>query len=191
MPKITASTVAEHRVAQRSALVAAAESIIAERGVAAVNPRTVGERAGLARSSFYEYFPSTDDLLAAIAIQAFDEWAAELNAAVSAAPEGRARLHVYVEATMRMTADGKHSLATGLQQVDLSPKSYEAIMAMHDALADPLRTLLEQLGIPDAATQAVLVQGLLTAGVQLVGHGAQAHAVSESITAILDAGVRA
>jgi AcrR family transcriptional regulator len=190
MPKISAPTVAEHREAQRRALLGAAEEIIRESGVAAVNPRTVGERAGLARSSFYEYFPSRDDLLAAVAVQAFDAWATEVDAAVAAAPPGRPRIHAYVEATLRMTADGKHSLATGLRDADLSPTSYDAIMAMHDSLAGPLRILLEELGAPEPARQADLVQGMIGAGVQLVGHGADPAEIAGSITALLDNGLR-
>lgn len=191
MPKITAPTVAEHRVAQRRALIAAAETIIGELGVAAVNPRSVGERAGLARSSFYEYFPSKDDLLAALAVEAFDEWGAEVRAAVSAAAPGRARLHAYVEATMRMTGDGKHALATRMRRTELSPKSFEAIMAMHDSLAAPLRDVLDELGIPDAPAQAALVQGLVNAGVQSIEHGAPAEVATARINAILDTGLHA
>lgn len=189
MPKISAPTVAEHRVAQRRAIIAAAEAIVREHGVAAVNPRTVGERTGLARSSFYEYFPSRDDLLAAIALQAFEDWATEISGILAAAPAGRPRLHAYVESVIRMAADGKHSLATDLQQAELSPKSHDTIRAMHDSLDAPLRDLLADLGQPDAATQAVLIQGLIGAGVRLVGHGADADAVTASILAILDGGV--
>ncbi len=189
MPKITAPTVAEHRTAQRRSLLAAAEAIIGESGVVAVTPRSVGERAGLARSSFYEYFPSKDDLLAALAIQAFDDWAVELSAALEAAPPGRARLNAYVDATMRMTADGKHSLATDLRQADLSPKSRDSIMQLHETLSGPLRNLLEELDVPDAAMETALIQGVLNAGVQLVGHGVNVDAVTASITKLLDAGV--
>lgn len=189
MPKITAPTVAEHRIAQRGALIAAAEAIIAEGGVAAITPRSVCGRAGLARSSFYEYFPSKDDLLAAIAMRAFEEWAGELGVAIAAAAPGRGRLHAYVEATFRMTADGKHTLATGLQQTELSPRGLEAIMAMHDTLTIPLRTLLEELQIPDAAARAVLVQGVINAGMQLVEHGMSPRDVTTSVNAILDRGI--
>jgi len=191
MPKITAPTVAEHRVAQRRALIDAAEAIVCELGVTAVTPRSVGARAGLARSSFYEYFPSRDDLLAAIALQAFDEWGAELRAAVAAASPGRARLHAYVEATMRMTADGKHSLALKMQRADLSPKNFDAIMAMHDTLTAPLTDVLGSLGLSPDPTHATLVQGLLHAGVQLVEHGVDAETATSSINSVLDAGLHA
>jgi AcrR family transcriptional regulator len=189
MPKISAATVAEHRVAQREALISAAEAIIAERGVDAVTPRSVGERAGLARSSFYEYFASKDDLLAAIALDAFAVWTAEVNAAVEAVPPGRARLHTYVTKTMSMAADGKHSLATQLRGADLSPTSHETIMAMHDSLVAPLRALLEDLGVDSPATTAMLVQGMLGAAVQGVDHGASPDEVAASIIHIFDSGV--
>jgi AcrR family transcriptional regulator len=190
MPKISAPTVAEHRAAQRRALIAAAEALIAEAGVGAVTPRSVGERAGLARSSFYEYFASKDDLIAAVAVEAFEQWSAEIEAVTSGAPAGRARLHAYVEATIRMTADGKHALATELREAELSSTSRDAIMAMHEVLGAPLVRLLQDAGTPDAEAQAALVQGVIGAGVQLVTHGAPAAEVTAAITAMLDAGVR-
>lgn len=189
MPKISAPTVAEHRAAQQNALLAAAEAIIADEGIAGISARTVTERAGLARSSFYEYFASKDDLLAAVALAAFEAWAVDLEAALVAAPPGRARLHAYVDAALRMTADGKHALATVLQQADLAPTSRDTIMAMHDTLATPLRTLLDDLGVGDAPTQAALVQGLVTAGMQLIGHGGKPHDVAATINELLDRGI--
>ena len=171
MPKISAPTVVQHRAAQRSALLRAAEALLVEAGVAGVTPRSVGERAGLARSSFYEYFPSKDALLTAVAIEAFDQWAAEINAALEGVEPGLPRLKAYIDATMRMTADGKHELASVLQQADLEPSNFDDIMALHDKLMNPVKAVLGQLGVPDLTAYAALVQGLLNAGMQLVVHG--------------------
>lgn len=189
MPRISAPTVAEHRAAQRQALLDAGVAVITEAGVAAVTPKAVAERAGLARSSFYEYFPSRDDLLAAIALQAFEDWAAELDEALSEVEPGRARLHAYVAAALRMAADGKHELATQLQEAEIAPTRLDVIMQLHDRLSAPLRDVLSSLGIADAGTTAVLVQGLIDAGMKLVLHGSPADDVTRSITTILDAGV--
>jgi AcrR family transcriptional regulator len=188
MPKISAPTVAEHRAAQRSALLKATEDILLETGLTAVNPRTVAERAGLSRSSFYEYFGSRDDILTAVAIDAFDRWASEIDEALAAA-DTRDRLRVYVDLTMRMTADGKHGIASILQQADLSPSRYEDIMALHDALLNPIKTLLAERQVPDVMAYATFVQGLLGAGVQLVTHGADADLVSSRIVDILTSGL--
>lgn len=189
MPKISAPTVAEHRAAQRESIIEAAKALLTEQGLAAVTPRAVGERTGLARSSFYEYFPSRDDLLAAIALEAFTAWSAEIEAVMADRAPGRDRVHAYVEASIRMAADGKHALATQLQQAELAPKSLDTIMAMHDTLASPLRTALEEWGVPDASTRAALVQGVITAGMQLVAHGVPPEGVIASTTALLDGGI--
>lgn len=189
MPKISAPTVAQHRAAQRLALLKAAEAVMLEGGVAAVSAKSVGERAGLARSSFYEYFSSRDDLLAAVAIEAFDAWSAETDHAMQAAQPGFGRLRAYIDATMRMTADGSHRIASQLRQADLSPSNYDDIMALHDALLAPVRSVLADLGVADVTRQAALVQGLLNAGMQLVEHGTPAETASTLVYELLASGL--
>ena len=188
MPKISAPTVAEHRAAQRAALIRAAGQILTDAGVAGVIPRAVAERAGLARSSFYEYFSSRDDILAAVAIEAFTQWREEIDAGLRDVAAGD-RLRAYIELTMRMTADGKHDIATLLQQTDISAATYEQVMAMHDTLLHPLAEILGELGVPDARIDGALVQGVLNAGMQLVTQGAEVAAVVEATVRILTAGL--
>ena len=113
------------------------------------------------------------------------------GAAVAAAPPGRARLHAYVETTIRMAADGKHDLATELQQAELSPKSFDAVMQMHDTLTTPLQNVLADLGLPADPALSTLVQGVITAGMQLVAHGMTVEATVEAVTRLLDDGVPA
>lgn len=186
VPKISAPTVAAHRAAQRAALLSATEELLAEAGLAKVTPGAVAERAGLARSSFYEYFGSRDDILTAVAIASFERWAAEIDEVLIQAPRD-GRLRAFVEATMRMTADGKHTIASSLQQADLSPSNYEDIMALHTTLLEPVTALLRETGVPDE--YAALVQGLLNAGMQLVAHGTDPLAAAAMITELLEDGL--
>lgn len=188
MPKISAPTVAEHRAAQRAALLDATRELLLETGLAGVTPRAVAERAGLARSSFYQYFGTRDDALAAVAIESFASWSAEIEAALAAAP-AEDHLHVYVAATMRMTADGKHGIAAMLQQAEIAPSKLDDIMALHDELLRPLGVILAERGIRHLELNASLVQGLLSTGVRLVTHGADPSAVTEGIVRLLDEGV--
>ena len=188
VPKISAPTVAAHRVGQRAALLAATEDILLEIGIAGVIPRAVAERAGLARSSFYEYFGSRDDILAAVAIAAFDRWSAEIEETLRNVPAAD-QLPAYVEATLRMAADGKHGIASTLQQAELSPSKYDDIMALHDALLQPMIAILEGAGVQNLAVNAGLVQGLLGAGVQSVTHGADVASVTAAIVTMLTEGL--
>lgn len=189
MPKITAPTVAAHREAQSAALVAAAEDIVVESGLAAVTPRAVCERAGLSRSSFYDYFPSKDDLLVGMAISAIERWDAEIDDALDGVEPGLAQLRVFVDATMAMTADGRHELATVLRDANLKPSKLEGLMKLHDALLRPLMQILTSLGHASPHQGAVLVQGVMGAGILLVNHGVDHRKVADDAYRMLVDGV--
>ena len=189
MPKISAPTVAEHRSAQHAAMLGAAEAILLEDGVEAVTPASVSARAGLARSTFYEYFPSKDDLLVALAGAAFESWGREVQATIDAAPAGIERLRAYVDVTLILTADGRHAMATALRGVPLSPKGRDDIAALHTALDDPLHDVLVGLDVSDARLVAPLVHGMLGSAMSLVSAGKDPRAVSAATTALLLRGV--
>lgn len=189
MPKISAPTVAEHRVAQRAALLSAGESVLLESGLAGVSPRTVCERAGLARSSFYDYFATRDDLLVAIAIAAIERWDAEIEAVLSEVEPGLAELRAFVDATMAMTAEGRHATAGALREADLSPSRLDDLMALHEVLMRPVLRVLSDFGVEDAMATATLAQGVLGAGVQLVTHGVDHRVAADQVYRLLTRGL--
>ncbi len=189
MPRISAPTLAEHRVAQREALLRAASEIIVADGVAAITPKAVGARAGIARSSVYDYFPSGEDLLVAVAINAFDDWARDMAAALEGVAPGRARLRRYVEATMEMTADGGHRLASALRQADLSPRHTEEITALHRSLLAPLLAVLTEAGVESPAAHVPYLQAIIGVGVARVGEGEEPARVASYVHTLITTGL--
>ncbi|SFI70363.1 MULTISPECIES: TetR/AcrR family transcriptional regulator [Microbacterium] len=189
MPKITAPTVAEHRASQRAALLRAGEAVLLESGIPGVNPRSVCERAGLTRSSFYDYFATKDDLLVAIAIDAIERWDAEIEHALAGADPGLPELRRFVDATMEMTAQGRHAIAGALREADLSPSRLEDLMVLHDALMRPLLRVLADLGLGESRSMAFLIQGVLGAGIQLVSHGMDHRTVAEDVFGLVTRGL--
>lgn len=189
MPRIAAPTIAQHRAAQRAALLRAGEAALLEAGLPGVSPRSVCEQAGLARSSFYDYFPSRDDLLVAIAIDAIERWDAEIAEALADVAPGRARLTAFVDATMAMAGDGRHEIAGALRDAPLNPSRLEDLMVLHDRLMSPLTEVLAEIGVEDPRTTAALVQGALGAGIQLVAHGVDHREVAASVRRLLEAGI--
>ncbi|MFU8947418.1 TetR/AcrR family transcriptional regulator [Mycetocola zhadangensis] len=189
MPKISAPTVAEHRSARRAALVEAAEAVLLESGIAGITPRSVCERANLTRSSFYDYFHSKDDLLVAVAIEAFERWDREIDEELVGVTSPLDQLRVLTEATMRMTGDGKHAIAGPLRQADFSPTRFEDLMTLHDALVRPLRQVIVDLGVPEPARFAGLAQGVMGAGIQQVQHGGEPETVAADVYRLLTTGL--
>lgn len=180
MPRIAAATVAEHRAQQRAALLAAARSVLLDEGLAAVTPGSIAKRAGLARSSFYQYFPSVNAVLAEVAVDDARAWVGEIAGVVDAAEGGAAKLAAYIQAAVRMVAEGKHAIADALSGVAHTDEFRAGIAEFHHELAAPLYAAVRALELPDPELQASLIQGVIDAAIRRVSAGADAEAVAEA-----------
>lgn len=173
MPKISAATVAEHRARQRAALVRAAVDILVEQGAAGVTPAAVGARAGLARSSFYQYFPSGAALIAAIVEDSFTEADAAVGEALDGIEDPLARIDAYITAELRLAATGLHRPATALMQADLPPECRSRVHELHHQHAAPLLAAIAERDPADPELTARLIGGLLQAAMGAVEQGAR------------------
>lgn len=163
--------------------------MLLESGLAGVTPAAIGKRAGLARSSFYEYFPSATDLLTEIAVKAFDEWAAELNDLVSAATPGRAQLETYVRSTVQMVADGKHRVADAMNGAGFSEEQSARFEELHIQLTTPLRRIVRDLALDEPRIHGELIQGIVDAAVKLVNRGANPERTTETAVMMVMSGL--
>ncbi|MFG2090334.1 MULTISPECIES: TetR/AcrR family transcriptional regulator [unclassified Spirillospora] len=185
MPRIRAATVAEHRAAQRAALLDAARDLLAENAEdteRAPSLADVARRAGLARSSVYSYFTSRDDLLDALIVDTFPRWAAYVRERMEKACTPGERVLAYVDANLHLVARGDHALARALAATSRTDTLAKSSRLLHDDLASPLRTALTEHGAPDPVRTGELVQsivytlsrmiedGLAEASAQRLGH---------------------
>lgn len=160
MPRIQAPTVAEHRRRQERALLDAARALLAETGDAPTLG-DVGARAGLARSSVYEYFTSRDDLLVAVVADVFPDWAGQVHARMAAAGTPGERVWSYVGANVDLFASSEQAVARALTSV-VEPQLLKAPMeAFHAELQAPLIAALSDLGEPRPRQVAELIGSLV------------------------------
>ncbi|WP_181311482.1 TetR/AcrR family transcriptional regulator [Nocardioides campestrisoli] len=170
MPRIQAPTVAEHRRRQERALLDAARALLAETPEAPTLG-AVGERAGMARSSVYQYFASRDDLLAAVVADVFPEWAGQVRARVESAGGPGERVWAYVCANVELFASSEQSVARALTAV-VEPHLLRAPMqAFHAELQVPLLTALTDLGEPRPRQVAELVDSMVVQVSRSLGSG--------------------
>lgn len=191
MPKISSATVAEHRAAQSAALIRAGEEVLSSAGLAGFTPTSVSERAGIARSSFYDYFASKDDLLVAIASAAMERWDAEMEEVLRDVTPGFDQLRAFVDETMRMTAEGRHMIAAAVREAQISPSSLDDLMDLHESLFRPVIRVLAGLGMESSPTSAALINGILSAGVELVTRGIDHDQVADDVYRLLTQGLTA
>ena len=177
MPRISAPTVAEHRAAQHRALLDAARAILAEDSAQPPSLAAVASRAGLARSSVYEYFRSRQDLLDALVADVFPRWSARVADAMTAAGTPGDRVLAYVDANLRLVADGEHAVARALAAVAPGQHLDASSRAMHEQLSTPLVEALTALGLPDPATTAELINSIVYAASRLIESGGEPGAI--------------
>lgn len=189
MPRISAPSVAEHRAIQREALISEATQILLADGTSAVTPAAVGKAVGLARSSVYEYFPSSGDLLAEVAVRAIIDWTSELGEAINPVEPGWPRLEAYVRASLTMVAEGKHEIANRLEGFAFTSSQVQRFMEHHDEISSPLPTILAEIGTAAPALDSTLVQGIVDAGAKRISQGSDATVVSERVLGMLRRGV--
>jgi AcrR family transcriptional regulator len=156
MPRITAPTVAEHHSQQRRALLDAARAILASTGKAPTMSE-VGRRAGLARSSVYQYFASPEELLEGIVADVFPEWARSVLERVAAATTPGDRVWAYIEANIDLFDSAEQAVARALSQIVDPQVLMPPMKAFHRQLQVPLRQALADLGElePDAVAEHI------------------------------------
>lgn len=191
MPKIVTETLAQHRDWRRGQLIEAAAAIALESGGAAVTVAAVAARAGLSRTSVYEYFASSADLAADLVIdelKIFGEELAEISAQTSSAIDA---IDLWIDGSLRYIADGRHLLAKALNAVDLPRNRGAEIGAAHGALLAPLRSKLDELGIKDVNFALSLIQSTTDGASKRIERGDDAELVIEQTREFCIAGLKA
>ncbi|KAB1910216.1 TetR/AcrR family transcriptional regulator [Micromonospora tulbaghiae] len=171
MPKIQASTVAEHRAAQRAALLDAARTLLSEHPEEIPSLADVARHAGLARSSAYSYFKSRTDMFDVLVADTFPRWSAFVEKQMAEARTPGARILAYVEANLQLVARGDHALARALASVGNSEVLATSSRLLHDSLEAPLRAALTEHGASDPDRMAELVQSVVYALSRMIENG--------------------
>lgn len=171
MPRISASSVAEHRARQQEAILAATRDLLAEGHADVPSLAEVARRAGMARPSIYQYYSSREELLDAVIAEMFPRWSAYVTGRMAAEPDPGARAMTYVEANLHLVARGDHAIVSGLARAGRGEAMAEQSRVLHDQLRTPLVAALAEHGASDADALAELVQSVVYAGSRMIESG--------------------
>ena len=190
MPKINTEKLAQHREWRRQQLIDAAAAIALESGGAAVTVASVAERAGLSRTSVYEYFASSAELTADLVIDELNGFVSALTDAIRNPENPELAIEQWITAALRYIADGRHLLAKALSATDTPKDRAAEIGAAHRALLAPLRNSLTSMKIKDISQAMALLQGATDVATKRIEGGADANLEIATTTAFCIAGLK-
>ena len=182
MPRIETQTLAEHRDWRRNQLIEAAAGIALESGGAAITVAAVAQRAGLSRTSVYEYFGSGSELVADLVIDELGTFAQTLNAAVADCSDAQCIVTCWVKGALTYIADGRHLLAKALNATSLPQERTAAIGSAHRGLLAPLVSGLSAMGVKDTQRALLFIQAITDASTKRIEAGHDAEAEIKSAT---------
>ncbi|ATD71832.1 MULTISPECIES: TetR/AcrR family transcriptional regulator [Gordonia] len=168
MPRIQAPTVAEHRRQQIQAILAGAKAILAETGEAPTLA-AVGKRVGLARSSVYQYYSSSEELLAAVVADLFPSWGRFVRDRVGAQTEPGQQIWGYICANVELFVGSEQAVANALARVVDPSVLQEPMQRFHRELQEPLVEALVAHGEQRPLEVAQLIDAVIVQACRSLG----------------------
>ncbi len=191
MPKIQAPTVALHRELRRQQLMAAAMELAIADGAESITVAAVAAKAGLARSSIYEYFASSADLVADLVLEELEYYTRRLSEAVADATEPYLRIELWITESLRYVADGRHMLVKSLNTINTPDERKDEIVMGHRRMMAPLQESLVETGISNVRAAAALLASVTDAASVRIDAGNEAELEITSAVTFALAGLRA
>ena len=191
MPKISAPTLVEQRAWRRSQLLDAASAIALENGPTSITVSLVAARAGLSRTSFYDYFSSSSEIVAELITDELNSFTHYLNEKVAAVRAPEEAITAWIEGSLEYVADGRHLLARALSTIELSVERSSQIGIAHRKMLAPLSTPLSQLGIRDVRQALALIHATTESATRRIEAGMESASEIESTRIFIIAGLRA
>ena len=190
MPRLQTESLAAQRTWRRAQLLDAAAAIALESQGAAVSVSAVATRAGLSRTSFYEYFESTSEIVAELITSELNTFSAYLESATKQADSAEGAISTWIENSLAYVADGRHILAKTLSSIEISRDRSAAIGVAHRRMLSCLIEPLQQIGISDTSQALALIQSATDAATRRIESGHDSDAEISTTSAFIMAGLR-
>jgi len=190
-PKIQAATVVEQRQMRQRQLIDAALAIALESGAANITVAAVAKRAGLARSSMYEYFSSSADLIADLVIEELALYQKRLAQAVKGTEDPYQHIELWIAEALQYVVDGRHMLIKSLNAAAIPDFRRDEISQGHRNLMTTISAPLQDIGLTDIRGAMSYLQNTIEAASVRIESGSDSELEIRSAQLYAIAGLRA
>jgi AcrR family transcriptional regulator len=146
------------RAQRREQLLSVALTIALESRSGEISMSELAKRAGLSRTSVYEYFSSSSDVISHILIGELERYQSVLDFAIASAESPEAKLEAWIRASLGYITGGDHLLAKGLGTLGRNPELVAIFRRKHHELLQPLAAVFQQMGIRDVERSLQVTQ---------------------------------
>jgi len=190
-PKIQAATIVEQRQMRQRQLIDAALAIALESGAANITVAAVAKRAGLARSSMYEYFSSSADLIADLVIEELALYQERLAQAVKGTEDPYQHIELWIAAALQYVVDGRHMLIKSLNAAAIPEFRRDEISQGHRNLMTTISAPLQDIGLTDIRGAMSYLQNTIEAASVRIESGSDSELEIRNAQVYAIAGLRA
>ena len=185
MPRISAPTLAEHRAIQIRTLHETVRNLLRDAPNTPPSLADIAARAGLARSSVYQYVHSRDELLMDLLQESAPRWRASCVEAMATAANPVEGALTYLDAALELLVGPERGLARTLIATWPDHTRAQAEAVREDLLA-PLREALAGVPAPDPDAAAEFLTGLTVTAARRVDAGAPLEHSRAQVSAIAE-----
>jgi AcrR family transcriptional regulator len=149
----------------------------------------LAQATGLSRPAVYEYFPSTDAVVAHLVVEELRTWHERIDRELARAGDVETCVRTYVRRSLAYVADGHGSVVAAVEGRTLPAACRAELERLGSTLAAPLETALCQRGVRDPGRAADLVHGVVLAAARRIERGAPVTAETRAAERFALAGI--
>lgn len=190
-PRIQEANIRDQRAMRQRQLINAAMSLALDGGVDAVSVASVAKKAGLSRSTIYEYFSSSADLIADLVLEELENYNGRLQNSLAGVEEPYLYLELWIKEALQYVIDGRHILVKSLNSVNTPNFRKSEIALGHRRLVASMKKPFESLGIKDIGAALSYFQSAIDAAAQRIEAGAPAELELQLTQKFVIGGIRA
>lgn len=191
VPKIDAFTISEQRQSRQRQIIDAAMELAVEGGASAITVSTVAKRAGIPRSSIYEYFSSSADLVSDLIMEELENYGSRLSTAVKSSDDPYEYIENWIAESLKYIEDGRHMIAKSLNAITVPEYRRAEISAAHGRLMQSIAGPLQEIGIVDVRGALSYLQNTLDTAATRIDSGKEPSAEVKLAQRYAMAGIKA
>jgi AcrR family transcriptional regulator len=158
---------------RQETILAAAQSLIAQKGVDAVSMADLAKATGLSRPAIYQYFASKDHVLAELVINEMADLSNAIERQIEGLIDPMERIRIWVHYSLAHLASAEHRIIREISIASLPDESRGMINAMHGHFMTALLSPVREIGIRDVTATAHLIFASVAAAAKRIDEGSE------------------